>query len=631
MCGIAGYVRTRANGPNDSWLAWLGTVSSSLAHRGPDEEGHFVGENVGFAFTRLSLVGLAAGAQPISNENKDLWLICNGEIFNHRALRSELIQRGHRFQTESDTEVIVHLYEELGMRLVDRLDGQFAFALFDAKRGVTFLVRDHFGICPLFFSEVSGGLIFASEVPALLMHEGRSATLDLVGLDQVMTLPGLVSPRTMFQGVRSVAPGTYIAVQGAAVSCHQYWDLEYPTEEEPYLDLTFEEWADAFRSVLAASVASRVAADVPVGAYLSGGLDSSLVATLATQALGKRLPLTASIVYSDEAYDESPFSDIMAGRLSDRHIRTGLSVGDIASGLRNAVIRSASSLRESYNVSSFVLSKSFREGGGKAAIGGEGADELFAGYPGYRFDRLRDQGLLEGAAPSLEERELRNRAWGDDTLRYEHDLTKSRFLSHSLYTSGVSSALGEGCFREPLVDHTKVRGRHRVHQRSYLDVKLRLGDHLLGDHGDRMAMANGVELRYPFLSRGVAELAVRMPPDMKLRGNEEKAVVRRAAQGLVPDAVRKREKYSWAAHGSSSLLRSEGLSPVDTEMMDYLLSDEKIDRDGLFDAKEVAALRARQSHELFNPNGLPDLLMVVLTTGILIDHFGVGDIHMTSP
>jgi asparagine synthase (glutamine-hydrolysing) len=625
MCGIAGYSRTGATDRLESWQDWLVAAADAVAHRGPDDLGYYRGPQAAMAVRRLALVDLVHGGQPLCNERQDVWLACNGEIYNHRTLREELRAQGHIFRTGSDVEVIVHLYEESGIGLLDRLDGQFAFALHDTQTGTTYLARDHFGICPLFYAQLPGGFVFASEIAGVLAHPRLATRLDPIGLDQVFNLPGLISPQTMFQGVHSVPAGHYCQMTRSGMEMRRYWDLDYPREPSDYLSMDMEEMAGIVLAVMADSVRSRLAADVPVGAYLSGGLDSSVIAAVAAAVTGGPLPATFSVGYEDLSYDESAHAEAVAELVSGQHLRTVVSLADVAAGLPVAVYHSAAPLRESYNVASLHLSRLVREAGFKAVVGGEGADELFAGYPGYRFDKLRDTDTIDGRIPAGPEADLRERAWGDPSLRYEHDLSKLRNWTSQLYGGELRAAVGAGFLEEPLVNAHMLSGRHRLHQRSYLDVKLRLADHLLGDHGDRMAMANAVEVRYPFLSRAVAELAVRMPPDMKLDGLEDKAVIRRAAKRVLPGHVARREKFSWAAHGSSGLLREGALGGAQREMVEYLVSPAKIKSDGLFDAQAVARLRARQIREPeYDPNGVPDFLMVVMTTGLFMDAYKVS-------
>ncbi|MFI6326558.1 asparagine synthase (glutamine-hydrolyzing) [Nonomuraea sp. NPDC050556] len=621
MCGIAGLCA--AEGPPQGHEADLRAMVAALHHRGPDAEGFFAADGAALGARRLALVDLEHGNQPMSDQAGGVQLVCNGEIFNHRQLRASLEAKGHVFRTRCDIEVIIYLYLEHGEDFLDHLDGQFALALYDTRTRTLLLARDHFGVCPLYYTHVGGTLVFASEIPALLRHPRVDARLDLTGLDQVMMLPGLVSPRTMFAGISSLPAGYVATFRDGSLSLRQYWDLDYPAEADPGLSLPEDALADMVLAVLARSVGRCLDADVPVGAYLSGGLDSSLAAVLATTALAGRLPATFSVGYHEATYDEKRYIDLIADQVSNKHHHLVLSTDQIAAELPAVVASAATPLRESYNAASLSLSRRVSEAGLRAVIGGEGADELFAGYVGYRFDALRRRRVLPGDEVPAEELRLRTRLWGEETLRYEHDLLPLRQRVRTLYDSQLRAALPKfDCLDQPLVDLSKLRGRHRLHQRSYLDAKLRLADHLLGDHGDRMAMAHSVEMRYPYLSRAMASLATRLHPTAKLRDLQEKAVLKDAARRLLPRPIVDREKFAWAAPGTPSMLRACALRAEQSDLVEYLLSPPKLRRDGLFDPAAVAELRRRQQQApLSDANGEPDLLMVVLTAGMFTDTF----------
>ena len=352
-------------------------MADSLTHRGPDGSGSGYLNGFAVAVRRLALVGLANGRQPICNETGTVMLACNGEVFNHRQLRQMLIRKGHVFSTSTDVEVIVHLYEERGIGLLAEIDGQFAFALHDSRTATTYLVRDHFGVCPLYHARVGRRVLFASEVGAILTYPTMRKAIDVRGLHQVLTLPGLVSPRTMFEGVDSVRPGHYVRIEpDGRTESVRYWDLDFPADGDERLDLSADEAADALTAVLAQATRRRLEADVPIGAYISGGIDSALVAALGVATSGRKLPATFSVGYEDAAYDESRFAGIVAAQVSEEHHRVVLTVDDVATELPEAVRCAGTPLRESYNVASLLLSRRVREAGIKAVVGGEGADEL---------------------------------------------------------------------------------------------------------------------------------------------------------------------------------------------------------------------------------------------------------------
>ena len=621
MCGFAGIYT-----PHDPSLVdpdLLARMTDTLAHRGPDDRRLHRQPSLALGFRRLAINDLAGGAQPISNEDGSVIMVCNGEIYNHRALRADLCRRGHRFRAEVDVEVLVHLYEEHGPAFLDRVNGQFALALFDGKRGSLLLARDPVGIAPLFYAWRHGTLLFASEIKALLEHPLVGRTVDLTGLDQVLTLPGPVSPRTLFADVRSLPPGHCLILRNGTPECRPYWDLDYPALAD--LDPAAEPDWDGLEAALGEAVACRLQADVPVGFYLSGGLDSSLIGALIhdhdrTKGIGR--PRHAfSIGFTDPRIDEGRHQDLVARRIGARHRIGSFDAQAIRVRLHQAVRHAETPLKESYNTCSLALSALVRDDGLKVVLTGEGADELFGGYIGYRLDLQRQDKAAEDF--SLEgqlERELRGRLWGDPSFFYEKDYTAFREVKAALYAPALAADLDRfDCCREPLVDPSRLRGRHPLHQRSYVDFKLRLADHLLADHGDRVAYAHSVEARYPFLDPGVIDWVRRSPPHWLVHGMVEKYPLRRIAARHLPDAVAHREKFSFVAPSSAALLQDGG------EWVEDLLSREAIRKAGYFNPDTVERLKALYREPGFRLDTTfdTDLLMFVLSFEILRQCFDI--------
>ncbi len=620
MCGFTGSIDLRAERLADRDL--LVRMTDQLVHRGPDSAGFFVEDEVGLGFRRLAIIDLATGDQPMFNEDGSVVLLCNGEIYNWRALRQELEERGHVFATNSDVEVLVHLYEESGGEFLGRLSGQFAFVIYDRRSKLLLFARDPFGVVPLYYTVVDGLFLFASEIKALLAHPAVPREVDLTGLDQVLCLPGVVSPRTLFKGIASLQSGHRLVVRAPRVEVSEYWDLDYPLAGDLAYDRPEDDYRGRVRELLEEAVRCRLQADVPVGLYLSGGLDSSLVAALAHGIRGAGQH-TFSISFTEPDIDEGRYQRLMVERLRSRHHDILFDWSEIAGRLTDMVYHCECPVRESYNTCSMALSEAARREGVKVILGGEGADELFAGYPGYRFDRL---GRRRGGGPhgpnAFRERELRERLWGDPDLFYETDLYAFREVKTALYSAALGAALPTfDCAGFPLVNLDRLRGRDPLHQRSYLDLKLRLADHLLADHGDRMALANSVEGRYPFLDRDLVGFLREVPPDLKLRGFTEKYLLKRVAADLVPAEIIEREKFGFRAPGMPYLLR-QGIDWIDDH-----LSDARIRRQGYFNPETVRSLRQRnlESDDGFNPLFETDLLMVVLTFSMLCDLFGLPE------
>jgi asparagine synthase (glutamine-hydrolysing) len=622
MCGFAGYIDLRGERrPKDGTLR---RMADTLVHRGPDSSGFFTEGGVGLGFRRLSIIDLAGGDQPITNEDGSLVLLCNGEIYNYRELRRVLEQKGHAFRTDSDVEVILHLYEEEGVDLLQRLNGQFAFVVYDRKERRLFLARDHFGINPLYYTVADGVLVFGSEIKAVLEHPSVARAVDLTGLDQVFSFPGIVSPRTVFKGVESLRSGHYLTVRDGEVKVTEYWDLDYPKEGELPYDRPESYYVETLGGLLEQSVRYRLQADVPVGFYLSGGLDSSLVAALIKGVSPGTRRHSFSIGFTDAEISESKYQQLVARHVGSEHHETVFDWAEIAGGLRRMIEHCECPVKETFNTCSLALSRSARESGVTVVLAGEGADELFAGYMGYRFDQL---GLRDEKGYDLEtalEDEIRERLWGDKDIFYEIDQYPLRELKTSVYSEGVGELFADfDCTNFEVVNKSRLRGRHFIHQRSYLDFKLRLSDHLLSEHGDRMVLANSVEGRYPFLDINVVEFARQIPPGLKLNGYTEKYVLKKIAADLVPREVVEREKFGFRAPGSPFLLRQH------VEWIEDTLSFERVRRQGYFNPEVVERLKAQYRREGYrlNPHLEIDLLMIVLTFGVLLDTFKLPDFN----
>lgn len=621
MCGICGFSSFKSWQPDQSVLE---RMTATLIHRGPDAFGFYLKENLGLGFRRLSLIDLTSGDQPLYNEDRSLVLICNGEIFNYRELRRTLLEKGHRFRTKTDVEVLLHLYEEHGLALFDHLNGQFAFAIYDEQQKQLLLARDHFGINPLYYTFVNGTFIFGSEIKAILAHPLAPREVDLTGLDQIMTLPGLVSPRTMFKDVYSLPPGHYLIVKNGDVQVREFWDLDYPREGELSYDRSENEYLEHLNELLAASVKLRLNADVPVGFYLSGGLDSSLIAGQIHRLYPDRQLHSFAIDFHDRTFSEAEYQRLMARHAMSIHHETTFDWTQIEERLPRAIYHCECPLKETYNTASLALSEAAKAAGISAILTGEGADELFGGYIGYRFDRHRQDNQKHYDLETILEDELRVRLWGDERLFYEAEYHAYNAVKLSLYSAAAGEMFPQFDFcKFGLVNKERVKGRHYLHQRSYLDFKLRMADHLLSDHGDKMALANSVEARYPFLDVNFVEFAKLMPPYLKLNEFTEKYALRRIAEGLIPQAIVRREKYAFVAPGSPYLLDRS------IEWIEDLLSFERIKREGYFNPLAVENLKKRYREPGFKLN-IPfetDLLTIVLTFGLFLETFDLPSLN----
>ena len=624
MCGFAGYIDLRRERFAEKEI--LSRMIGTMTHRGPDSAGYFVEDHVGLGFRRLSIIDLDGGDQPIYNEDRSLVLMCNGEIFNYRSLKDDLIKKGHTFYTNSDVEVLLHMYEEEGADFVRRLNGQFAFVIYDRKQKKLLLARDHFGIVPLFYTIVDGVLIFASEIKAILEHPLAPREVDLTGLDQILSFPGLVSPRTMFAGIESLKCGHQLLVNDSNIRVTEYWDLNYPHADE-YIDGKPEEYyVDTLDELLTRSIKYRLQSDVPVGFYLSGGLDSSLIAAMIKDHSSFSAGNSFSIGFSDENKEisERKYQQMMVEQVESNHHEIVFDWMEISDRLSDMIYHCECPVRESYNTCSMALSESTKKAGITVILTGEGSDELFAGYIGYRFDQT---GLRDDRAYDLDtimEDELREKLWGDKDIFYEKNQLELREIKGALYSCQVNEIWGEfDCLNYELINKERLQGRHPIHQRSYLDFKLRLADHLLSDHGDRMALANSVEARFPFLDVDLVEFATKIPPELKVKGLSEKYILKRVAENKVPQEIIDREKFGFRAPGSPFLLRQN------IEWVNDLLSYNQIKRQGYFNPDVIENLKSQYSEDGYkiNPHLEDDLLMVVLTFGILLDRFDLPGLN----
>jgi asparagine synthase (glutamine-hydrolysing) len=600
MCGIAGVARTEASGVSERTLA---RMARALAHRGPDGSGTWAGERVGLAHTRLSIIDLAGGAQPLGNEDGQVLITYNGEVYNYRELRRELEAAGHRFRTQSDTETLVHAYEEWGDRFVERLNGQFAFAIYDRRRERVLLARDRFGVRPLFYAERDGSLFFASEVKAIFATGEVPAAPDLVGLDEVFTFWGTRAPRTPFAGVRQLEPGTFAVWERGRLRCARYYALDYPeARDEP---------ADALGQLdatMRSSVSFRLRSDVPVGGYLSGGLDSSITCALAAAGSPHALR-TFSITFADPALDESAAQRVVAEQVRSRHAIVHVSGREVAAVFPEVVRHAETPMLRTAPAPMYLLARLTREQGIKVVLTGEGADELFLGYDLFKetsvrrfclrrpestvrprlFDRLYPyvdharggdlwrRSLLQGSSP--------------DDLLFSHT---PRFALASrvkaFYSADVKAQLAGvdvvGELRDALPP--EMARWSPLNRAAYLEMTTLLASYLLNTQGERMGMAHGVEGRFPFLDHRLFELAAALPTGSKLRGLREKEILKRWASSVVPAAVHRRHKQPYRAPDAPAFFDGG-----EAEYVDALLGEEALRATGLFDPAAVGGLLRR--------------------------------------
>lgn len=605
MCGIAGIVE--AQSPPAEREQLVRRMLGALRHRGPDQFGLFVDRHVTLGSARLSIIDLGGGQQPITNEDGTLWIVFNGEVFNYVELRAELEGRGHRFTTHTDTEAILHLYEEMGPDCLNRLNGQFAIAIWDTRRQRLFLGRDRLGVRPLFYTRMGRALLFASEIKSLFCDPRVPREVDPTSLDQVFTFWAPLSPRTVFRKVLEIPPGHYLVAQGAEIEIKSYWDLEFHPASDPDSTST-EALVDEFRTLLVDAVRIRLRADVPVGAYLSGGLDSSTIASVVRRFTSNRLS-TFSIAFDDASFDESAFQQRMAKELGTEHQVVRATHGEIGQIFPEVVWHAEVPLMRTAPAPMFLLSKLVRRSGYKVVLTGEGADEFLCGYDIFKENKVRRFWARQPDSrwrPLLLQRLYRDIArlsqskgafltaffkdrltevacpWYSHLTRWRNSRRSCRFFSGSVAGEAMRGA--DDYLRSfPLPNRFTEWGPTEKAQ--YWEIKTFLSPYLLSSQGDRMGMANSVEGRFPFLDYRLVELANRLPSRLKLRALRDKHILRLATRDWLPDEIRQRPKRPYRAPIHRSFFGEQQAEYV-TEM----LSERAIARAGLFEPKAVTQL-----------------------------------------
>jgi asparagine synthase (glutamine-hydrolysing) len=634
MCGIAGWVSFSGATERPD----LSRMIATLRHRGPDGTDYFKSPQCGLANARLSIIDLETGSQPMANEDQSVWTVMNGEIFNYIELSTELKNLGHRFRTRSDTEVIVHAYEEYGDDFVSRLVGQFAIALWDTRSECLLLVRDRVGIRPLFYFRSSAALLFASEIKAILTVAPEAARLDEQGLAQTLTFWGTVGQRTVFKGVHSLPPGCLLRIANGSERLEQYWDWLYP-EGAGRSDVTLDEAADQLRGLLRASVRQQLRADVPVGVYLSGGLDSSGIAALATERVaGLR---TFSVTFDDPEFDESIYQRQMAEHLGVEHSVLRCTSRDIGEVFPDLIWHTESPVLRTAPAPLMLLSRYVHESGFKVALTGEGADEVFAGYDLFKEAKIRRfwarrpdsawrSALFARLYPYLMLSPVSNRHFA--RIFFGQRLTDVDYpfyahLARWATTRGILnllspelSALLSDVKPEVELERQLPEQFHAwsgLARDQYIEVKTLLGGYLLSSQGDRVALANGVESRLPYLDHRVIEFVNSLRPSYKLRGLNEKVLLKRALGNVLPEPILRRTKQPYRAPESCCFFRDAKPLPYVAE----LLSAANVKRTGYFRAEAVQRLLTKCSTG--RALGAADNMAfaAVVSTQLLHEHF----------
>ncbi len=604
MCGIAGAVDLTGNRvfPAQRLLAMTG----ALAHRGPDDEQVHVEPGVALGVRRLSVIDVAGGRQPLANETGDVWVAYEGELFEYPELRKALLDRGHKLATSCDTEAWVHLYEDQGDAVFNDAHGQFAVSLWDRKDGKLLLGRDRVGISPLFYARADGWLIWASEAKALFASGLIAPEPDRRGIDYFFNFYALPNTRTCFKGVQSIPPGHFLRIRGGNVQQHKYWDLDFPDAGDERRFARPEDAAKEYEEILRGAVRRRLVGEVPLGCYISGGLDSTTILGLSTQELGRPVPSFTIKLNGSGPSDEEPQAIESARFLDSPLTSVSMRSRDIADAYPELIRAAEGPVFDTSAACMIRLAHEVRKSGITVSLTGEGADESLAGYAWFKADlfvRMTGQPLNN----FFRRRVFSHIAGGGQHLppyRALHGVRPAQQVTYELmaqsreplYSQSMWTSLGDYTpYDEVPINADRIKHWHPLNQSLYTAHKVMLSGMLLAAKGDRSLRNGSTEGRFPFLDERVVEFCTQLPPNYKLRGMKDKWLLRQVASRALPRPISRRPKTMFIANFSGTFLGDDRPAWVD-----QLLSEESLQASGYFDAAAVRAGREirRRSRKL---------------------------------
>ncbi|WP_418637147.1 asparagine synthase (glutamine-hydrolyzing) [Winogradskyella sp.] len=636
MCGISGFYN--CNLSPDNKADTLRRMLTRIKHRGPDESGIYVSNNIGLGSVRLSIIDLATGTMPLPNANNSLWIVFNGEIFNHIELREELLAKNHTFKTQSDTEVIVHLYEEYGPEFLNKLNGQFAIAIWDKTKQELFLARDRVGIRPLFYTTIGNTFVFASEIKSFLEFPEFHPKISEKTLSEYFTFWTSLSADTIFEGVSELPPGSYMTINARSKSIKTYWTLPI-TKPNAYEFNTAKEAAETFETIFTDAVKLRLRADVPVAAYLSGGLDSSITTAFIKKISPNNLR-TFSIGFTEKDFDESSYQNIAKDYFKTQHSSVTCSPKDISDSFKAVVWHAEAPLLRTAPTPMNLLAKSVRAQNIKVVITGEGADELFGGYNIFKETKIKHFWakdpqskyrplLLKKLYPYIPQISKANNNILKLFFGYKLSETSSPIYSHLLRwnnTSRINNYLSKP-YQEVISNYhpiSKIEDQLKDQLNDYdyltkaqwIEINFFMSKYLLSSQGDRMGMANSIEGRYPFLDHRVIEFCMKLNPDLKLKGLNEKYLLKYMMKDRIPESILNRSKQAYRAPIRSTFF-SEEMPPY----LSSMLSEENITGYGIFNLDFVNQLinKMKLNKQVSEIDNMA--ITAVLSTQILYDLF----------
>jgi len=598
MCGISGFLNYDhlPSGP----VSLLKTMLSRIQYRGPDESGIYIDNQVALGSVRLSIIDISNGQQPLSAFDNRYWIVFNGEIFNYLEIKQELYNLGHQFSTNSDTEVLLKAWIEYGEACLNKLNGQFVFAIWDNLKKELFIARDRVGIRPLFYTWQNNTFVFGSEIKTILEYPQFKAEIDPIALTHIFTFWNTLSPKSAFKDIKELPAGHYIKICSDKTEIKKWWQLNFPTDEQSTYKGTFNQAKEELREILTDAVKLRLRADVPVAAYLSGGLDSSATTALIKKIAPESL-LTFSIGFEDDEFDETSFQNEASTFLNTKHTQFTCKRKDIGSYFPQVIWHTETPILRTAPVPMFCLSKKVKENNIKVVITGEGADEMLGGYDIFKETVIREFWsrqpnskyrplLLNRLYPYLAQFKGRNQSMLKLFYSYTLEETSSPFYSHLLRWKNTSSIInylsddvhsiikGYDVIKEANKLITKdFNSWGKLSQAQSLEISIFMSGYLLSSQGDRMAMANSVEGRYPFLDHRVMEFAATLPPEYKMHGLNEKYILKQMMQDMLPESILKRPKQAYRAPISNSFIGKNESSYIKD-----ILSSRNIKETGLF-------------------------------------------------
>jgi len=635
MCGISGIFNLYNKAPISS--EQLRVMAFSLNHRGPDEAGAYVDDFIGLAQSRLSIIDLTGGSQPIHNEDKSLWIIFNGEIFNYPELRAELIKLGHKFYTNTDTEVILHLYEEKKEKALDDLNGQFAFAIWDSNNHELFLARDRVGILPLYFKLDREKFYFASELKAIFSVQETNPAFDPIGFDQIFTFWTNLPGDTPFKDYKEIPPAHFLRINfNGKFELKPYWHLKF-SEEKKLSDRKINDITHEAQELLTDAVRIRLRADVPVGSYLSGGLDSSGLTAIVKKNFNNELR-TFGISFEEESFDESRFQKLMVEHLQTNHSEVFAKNTDIGKYFSDIVYFGERPIFRTAPAPLYLLSKKVREENFKVVLTGEGADEIFGGYNIFKEAKIRKfwsanpeskyrSKLLKKLYPYIF-KDKRLFSTLESFFKLGIDEPENPIFSHIVRWSNNSKMKNffSENFKEQIRDYNAIDELllklpdnfddwETLSKAQYLEIITFMSGYLLSSQGDRMAMGNSVELRVPYLDHRLIDFMATVPSAYKIFGLNEKYILKKLFKEYLPKEILYRAKNPYRAPIRNSFIANNNF-PIED-----ILDEVKIFEAGVFNSSKVKMLlqKAKKSESLSELDNMA--LAGIISTQLLYNHF----------